>query len=246
MFLRRFSPLIRETLARRSEYWNSLAASAVPMRGSCGVAPGSTGGFCCAFTASPWAVAIAPARAKKDLRVTAIDRSPPLGTKRLTTVSISLSSGAFSAKLIQVHRERVQLLHHAGRLLAHALHPSRIPTKNIAGQAGDVDISVGGQRQPMPGTLHGAENLTRRDVDAHDPPRQRVVGQVLLVVPVRDDLQLVFRRDVHPLRGPQMGPLAEELPVGIENLDAVVLAVPDIDIRSEEHTSELQALRHLV
>src|ERR1017187_5310961 len=109
MFLRRFSPLIRETLARRSEYWNSLAASAVPMRGSCGVAPGSTGGFCCAFTASPWAVAIAPARAKKDLRVTAMDRRPPLGTKRLTTVSISLLSGAFPAKLIKGYREGVQI-----------------------------------------------------------------------------------------------------------------------------------------
>ena len=51
--------------------------------------------------------------------------------------------------------------------------------KKIAGQAGDVDIPVAGQRQPMPGTLHGAENLARRDVDAHDPPRQRVVRQVL-------------------------------------------------------------------
>src|ERR1022692_2765697 len=235
MFLRRFSPLIRETLARRSEYWNSLAASAVPMRGSCGVAPGSTGGFCCAFTASPWAVAIAPARAKKDLRVTAIDRRPPLGTKRLTTVSISLSSGAFPAKLIQVHRERVQLLHHAGRLLMQALHPSRIPTKNIASQAGDVDISVGGQRQPMPGTLHGAENLTRRDVDAHDPPRQRVVGEVLFPVAVGDDPHLVLRRDVHPLGCPQMSPLPQELPVGIENLDAVVLAVADVDILVRVH-----------
>src|ERR1035441_4021798 len=122
MFLRRLSPLITETLARRSEYWNNLAASPVLMRGSCGVAPGSTGGFCCAFKAKPWAVAIAPARAKKDLRET-----------DMSSVTSSRS------------RSTCDLLHHAGRLFAYALHPPRIPAENIAGQAGDEDIPVAGQ-----------------------------------------------------------------------------------------------------
>ena len=40
------------------------------MRGSCGVASVDGGAVCCAFKASPCAAAIAPARAKKDLRVT--------------------------------------------------------------------------------------------------------------------------------------------------------------------------------
>jgi len=71
-FLRRFSPFMMATLARWLEYLNSFSALATPMRGSCGVAPGSTGGFCCAFKTSPWAAAIAPARAKNDLRETDI------------------------------------------------------------------------------------------------------------------------------------------------------------------------------
>jgi hypothetical protein len=59
-FLRRLSPLIRATSARRLVYGNNLATLAVAMRGSCafppcacGTAPTSTGGFCCACKASP-------------------------------------------------------------------------------------------------------------------------------------------------------------------------------------------------
>ena len=68
------------------------------------------------------------------------------------------------------------------------------------------------------------------DVDVHDAPRQCIVGQVLLIVSVSDDPQLVVGRDVHALGSPEMGPLAEELAIGIEDLDAIVLAVADIDI----------------
>ena len=42
---------------------------------------GGVGCVCCAFKASPCAVAIAPARAKKDLRVTGMTQRPPLADR---------------------------------------------------------------------------------------------------------------------------------------------------------------------
>ena len=64
----------------------------------------------------------------------------------------------------------------------------------------------------------------------HDPPRQCIVGQVLLVVSVSDDPEFVLGRDVHSLGSPEMGPLPEKFAVGIENLNAIILAVADIHI----------------
>src|SRR5262249_39044009 len=98
---------------------------------------------------------------------------------------------------------------------------------NIAGQASDINILVP-NGNPMSRTLHGSQDLARRQIDMHDSPGQRVIGDVFDIVPMRDDPQLILRSNEHVLRTAQIRPLPEEFPVFIENLDPVILTVTDV------------------
>src|SRR4029453_5545577 len=101
--------------------------------------------------------------------------------------------------------------------------------------------------EPMAGAFHCAEDLSSGEVDLHYAPRKRVVSNVLDVVAMWDDHNLVFGGrevdvvamcdDPHLVLGcdeddlcrPEMFPLLDELAVAVEDLDAVVFAVADID-----------------
>ena len=81
----------------------------------------------------------------------------------------------------------------------------------------------------MARALHGADDRARLAVDLHDTSGKGVVGDVFDVVAVRDDPHLVVGRDEDVLRRAEVVPFAQVLAVGIEDLDAVVLAVADVD-----------------
>ena len=63
----------------------------------------------------------------------------------------------------------------------------------------------------------------------HEPSRQGVIGDVLDVVAMGDDPHFILWRNKDILSRPQVCPLAEELPVRIEDLDPVILTIADID-----------------
>ncbi len=99
--------------------------------------------------------------------------------------------------------------------------------ENVPGQAANVDIGVP-DGDPVARTFHGAENLPCSEINVHDSAGQRIVGDVLDIVAVRDDPHLVLG-DEDVLRRAEMRPLTQKFAVFLEDLNAVILAIADVD-----------------
>src|SRR6202030_2989339 len=73
------------------------------------------------------------------------------------------------------------------------------------------------------------KNLAGGDINAEDSSAQSVQRARFDVFPMRDHPDFIVGRDKDVLRRTQMGPHAEELPLGSEYLDAIIFAVTDKD-----------------
>jgi hypothetical protein len=107
--------------------------------------------------------------------------------------------------------------------------PTREPAQHVTSQAPDKDEMIWRHVDPVARTLDRTKNLAGGDINSEDSSAQRVQRSRLDVFPMRDHPKFVVGRDKEVLRRTQMGPHAEELPLGSEDLDAIILAVAHID-----------------
>jgi hypothetical protein len=101
--------------------------------------------------------------------------------------------------------------------------------KDVASQTRYVDVATIRDTQHVPWRLDGAKDSAALEINLHQLPRERVVGDVLSVVAMGQHPHLARRRDEETLGAPEVIPDSQQRAVHVEDLDAIVLAITDVD-----------------